>query len=814
MADFSQYLDMPDAMLQQMAPGVDIAALKEAIRKSQSGQSTETEAKPVTQTIKTDPTTGEQTMTISGSPQDLSANNPLTPTVNAPVIPTQVAPETQPVQQPVAQPMPQPVQQPAPQQAVRPVSPEEAYNQYTQKMESGANPNIGYHNPEKSTAYGAYGLTAPQYQEIQRANPQFAGRDISTLSPQEQAQANLTSRDVYANQLRAKGVEPTEENLRLAHFLGAGGANQFLKTGAISPEAAAANGGEDRARQIAIARLNGPVNPNQPRPGVQMAAGGATSDVQLTPNEIAIQRLSQTPGFNPNAPTTVTQVPTWHEEILMAGNDPTKLAKIMAGDYPADAKNVAKSLIVQSSLADQQKADAQDKLAKFASGDTQAARDVMKLVGKQSEEGSYVKAVLFSQLGLNDLAKQEQAKLGGPAIGKAIIDGKSYLTETRNGVVVKAYDPTGKLGNDAVIAKINAEGTPQGTHQYQFTGETAIDPKSREEVRQVQNTVTGQVYYQYITGPQAGQRYTGGTPVAKSVQTAAQKEENKQEIQGKWIGPNASNRAAGSFAGEFNQKNGTNIGIREVRPGETIYVDNNTGRPAVDSQGNFVATQNPPARPAPIVPGTAPAPQAAAPAAPVAPGTAPAPVRVSPAASPKIPPMPQFREPGYENESMSNFETRNAAAAEANKKIINQEATKQYAAQNVYPIVKDINTALKTATGSGIGTAVDNIGEWFGYSTEGAKAAAQLKVLGDTLLKSVPRFEGPQSDRDVASYMAAAGQLADSKVPNATRAEAFKTIVNLNKKYAPDLDWSFKEESKEDSLFKSADDIIAKGKKK
>lgn len=40
--------------------------------------------KPVTQTIKTDPVTGQQTMTISGSPQDLSAANPFTPTVAMP----------------------------------------------------------------------------------------------------------------------------------------------------------------------------------------------------------------------------------------------------------------------------------------------------------------------------------------------------------------------------------------------------------------------------------------------------------------------------------------------------------------------------------------------------------------------------------------------------------------------------------------------------------------------------------------------------------------------------------------------------------
>ena len=48
------------------------------------------EATPVTQTIKTNPVTGEQEMTIKGTPQDLSAANPRTPTVSSPVAPDQV----------------------------------------------------------------------------------------------------------------------------------------------------------------------------------------------------------------------------------------------------------------------------------------------------------------------------------------------------------------------------------------------------------------------------------------------------------------------------------------------------------------------------------------------------------------------------------------------------------------------------------------------------------------------------------------------------------------------------------------------------
>ena len=49
-------------------------------------------------------------------------------------------------------------------------------------------------------------------------------------------------------------------------------------------------------------------------------------------------------------------------------------------------------------------------------------------------------------------------------------------------------------------------------------------------------------------------------------------------------------------------------------------------------------------------------------------------------------------------------------------------------------------------------------------------------------LKLVPRFEGPQSDADVAVYNRAAGQIADTSVPNAVRQDAAKEIVRLMKK--------------------------------
>jgi hypothetical protein len=86
---------------------------------------------------------------------------------------------------------------------------------------------------------------------------------------------------------------------------------------------------------------------------------------------------------------------------------------------------------------------------------------------------------------------------------------------------------------------------------------------------------------------------------------------------------------------------------------------------------------------------------------------------------------------------------------------------------------------LEKSTGSGIGRLYDSSAAFFGQATEGAKAAAALAPIADLVLKMVPRFEGPQSDKDTQSYKEAAGQLADSGLPNETRRDAAKVIIRL-----------------------------------
>jgi hypothetical protein len=88
---------------------------------------------------------------------------------------------------------------------------------------------------------------------------------------------------------------------------------------------------------------------------------------------------------------------------------------------------------------------------------------------------------------------------------------------------------------------------------------------------------------------------------------------------------------------------------------------------------------------------------------------------------------------------------------------------------------------LEKSTGSGAGRAFDVTAGFFGYAPPGAIAAASLKPIADLGLKMIPRFEGPQSDKDTASYKQAAGELANDSLPVAIRLAAAKTVVRLMK---------------------------------
>jgi hypothetical protein len=88
---------------------------------------------------------------------------------------------------------------------------------------------------------------------------------------------------------------------------------------------------------------------------------------------------------------------------------------------------------------------------------------------------------------------------------------------------------------------------------------------------------------------------------------------------------------------------------------------------------------------------------------------------------------------------------------------------------------------IDQSTGSGAGRLIDAAAGFAGQATPGSIAIAKLKPIADMALKMVPRFEGPQSDKDTLSYREAAGQLADPSIPTATRKAAGRELMRLMK---------------------------------
>ena len=191
-----------------------------------------------------------------------------------------------------------------------------------------------------------------------------------------------------------------------------------------------------------LQKVQGPVAPQQAQTQ-PMIAGTASSDVALTPTEQAIQQ----------------QRAAWSSDFEKAQNDTTALYAIAGNKdrYPDSVRQLAKDRARELEL-DEQKRNAAEKTAIGAvSGDPKATNDLMRAIKTKSEEGNYLKAYLFSRLGLNELAVEEQKKLAGPKFAQVVADGKQYFVQTKGGAIVGAYTDNGaQITDDKALARINA----------------------------------------------------------------------------------------------------------------------------------------------------------------------------------------------------------------------------------------------------------------------------------------------------------------------------------------------------------------------
>lgn len=129
-------------------------------------------------------------------------------------------------------------------------------------------------------------------------------------------------------------------------------------------------------------------------------------------------------------------------------------------------------------------------------------------------------------------------------------------------------------------------------------------------------------------------------------------------------------------------------------------------------------------------------------------------------------------------------QARGVEQAKAGVERDSQAVAKQVDAQRALGLLNEAERLLPISTGSSAGNVVDSVAGAFGYSTPGAQAIAGLQTIAGQLTSSMPRMQGPQSDKDVQLYKQMAGDLANPNLPVQTRMAALQQIRRLNQKYA------------------------------
>jgi hypothetical protein len=131
------------------------------------------------------------------------------------------------------------------------------------------------------------------------------------------------------------------------------------------------------------------------------------------------------------------------------------------------------------------------------------------------------------------------------------------------------------------------------------------------------------------------------------------------------------------------------------------------------------------------------------------------------------------------------FQARMAAAQAAGTATGRAQVEKASQANEIAGVISELEQAVRPgglidrSTGSGAGALADVAAGFVGIGTPGAVAIGRLQPIADMVLKIVPRFEGPQSDKDTASYKEAAGKLADPATPNNIRRAAANEILRI-----------------------------------
>lgn len=532
-----------------------------------------------------------------------------------------------------------------------------------------------------------------------------------------------------------------------------------------------------------------PVNlPPLPQASAPVQVAGPAAMPPAAPAPQAMPAAAPAPAAMPMA-TPEGQLRSWTDDVAAIQGNISELGKYIGNEAnPEEGRKFAGRVIAKMYKEKDLQDQAQQKV--MAAVQTGDLLPIVKESKKNTEEGSYLKAYLFARLGLNDLAKEEQQKLGAGAQWKSVTgpNGERALIKfSGDGLPTEGLDAAGKTLKMDEVARLATNALPTQSHLLPSVHGTPVINAQGQTGLMMYDPQTRATYVQ------VGQQRlptNGWTTMAQNVQ-------------------NVYGAAGAAQMGKQGAQGFQNQPLPPM-PGPVPAPAGTTPESTAPTAGTGPAPQTitPPANAGAAI--TAPTTGPVTPAQVAAQQRPPVAAATMPIATPGVA-APNASMPVYKQQQQAELGTAAGKAAieqqkelnvaqlkppaEAKGKNVAKDINNQNFANQTYDLIKPIAELVKQSTGSGIGTKVDQLAAQFGVGTEGAAKIAQLEPLVYPILMNVPRFEGSQSDADVKNYQRAAGDFANSEKPVATRLAALQGMITLLKKYDKDgqNDWSFGE---------------------
>ena len=410
----------------------------------------------------------------------------------------------------------------------------------------------------------------------------------------------------------------------------------------------------------------------------------------------------------------------WAQTFARSQQDPQALATIQAdATAPSWVRQLAAETQYENMRVQKLNQRAEQMVTKAVESGNMLEID--RAIKKEGEEGSILKAFLYSKLGLNDLARDEQSKLAGgewqtvmdPATGKT-----GMVKFNRNGLPTQGINADGSAMTTKELAGFGAGGQGKALDIVGGTvvSDTLKDAQGRALVgRVVTDKRTGQSFVQTDMGrmPMAGFRPQSSTGSMESYRQKLQLEAQSrfatmtaQQRLDVW--KNASTQAVNAGFQPFT------LAEMGLAPDGSLIGQPRAGMPA---------------QPSPVAPGAQPAPAQPAVVTPVAPGAQPAPAAAPTTAATTVTGTPS--ETGGRPTAVTL-----EAQAEARKDIVKKsgELISQQAS-----IVRDLNSAQRNIKILESGRT--NFGTIIGGTIPGERAVGELFKTKDAVnTKSVMEY--------------------------------------------------------------------------